>query len=58
MIHFVVVPAKAGTHNHRPESLRQADTASLQLHICLWLWVPGSRSLRSLVRDDSEKGID
>src|SRR5690242_17994758 len=48
-----VVPAKAGTHNHRPESLRRGGTASLRSHESLWLWVPDRARCRSLVRDDN-----
>jgi len=47
-----VVPAKAGTHNHKKQLLRQAGVASVPDDYGLWLWVPDQRSLGSLVRDD------
>jgi len=53
---FDVVPAKAGTHNHRKSSLREAGATSVPDNHGLWLlWVPDRRSLRSLVRDDEGK---
>src|ERR1700760_2793777 len=39
-----VVPADAGTHNHRKESLRHTGSPSLREHSRLWLWVPDRRS--------------
>ena len=49
-----VVPAKAGTHNHKCVSLKHAGAPACFNNAILWLWVPDQRSLRSLVRDDSE----
>ena len=43
-----VVPAKAGTHNHRVELLKQAVTPAMRHNSQLWLWVPGQ------ARDDTE----
>src|SRR6201999_3404206 len=45
----IVVPAKAGTHNHRQLLCAHSWCESLQ-HLVLWLWVPG---LAALARDDS-----
>jgi len=43
-----VVPAKAGTHNHRRSSFGEMDRDRANDHF-LWLWVPGRASL---ARDD------
>jgi hypothetical protein len=45
-----VVPANAGTHNHRIQCLSEPGLHPSQ-NYSLWLWVPDRASL---VRDDSE----
>ncbi len=45
---FSVVPANAGTHNHRIALLEQAAAPASRNNAILWLWVPGQ------ARDDSE----
>src|SRR5262249_18402853 len=55
---LAVVPAKAGTHNHRASLLEQAGAPASRNKAQRWLWVPDRRSLCSLVRDDSEHSRD
>ncbi|MFK4721110.1 hypothetical protein ABIE89_002210 [Bradyrhizobium niftali] len=40
----VVVPAKAGTHNHREWLWRELATQNPRNHTRLWLWIPDPRS--------------
>jgi hypothetical protein len=48
-----VVPAKAGTHNHEKQLLRQTGAASVSDVHGLWLWSRIALSFASLVRDDT-----
>jgi hypothetical protein len=48
-----VVPAKAGTHNHRPLRSQRAIAPDHSNKSLRWLWIPDQRVLRTLVRDDT-----
>ncbi|MGY2850992.1 hypothetical protein ACVIWU_007981 [Bradyrhizobium sp. USDA 4509] len=51
---ILVVPAKAGTHNHRVELLKRAMATAAQNQPASWLWVPAPVRNCALGTDDTE----